>query len=88
MPWCRRQGGRDTDPTTTTTTPGIRRIKKRPGQNDLWDCACQACGTGTAGIHNPMSNYETNNGHDCHMPMITNVVVGTETAVIRKVPKT
>ena len=59
-------------------------VKKRPGDNDIWDCACMSCGTGPEGknchITTPMKN--TNDNKNLHM--ITNVVVGTRIALLRK----
>ena len=68
LPWCKGQGGQEGD---------IRRVKKRPGANNLWDCACMACGTGPAGMN-------SNTSHDWKPHMLTNVVVGTRLALLRK----
>ena len=73
LPWCRGQGGEE-----------IRRVKKRPGANNLWDCACMTCGTGPAGMNSQMTNHVTYTSHDWKSHMLTNVVVSTRLALLRK----
>ena len=48
--------------------------------NNLWDCACNNCGTGPTGKEQTMSNHT-----NTHLtPAITNVVLGGEIAVVSR----
>ena len=76
LPWCRgHQGGAGEE---------IRRVKKRPGPNNKWDCACDSCGTGPEGIDNQKTVHNTQTNCKCKAQTLTNVVVGTRLTLLRR----